>query len=111
MFKGFASALIALLASPAPAAAPAEIYGRLPAIEQAALSPLMVLYDLKSGRFLDVADPGDKKLDAISPLKRAGKTPGFITLEQEDHYLSRSATRLQMLQASMAFLERYNPPD
>ena len=95
-------------------------------------------------RFLDVADPGDKKLDAISPLKhadriavplllihgredstvpyeqstdmvkalkRAGKTPGFITLEQEDHYLSRSATRLQMLQASMAFLERYNPPD
>jgi dipeptidyl aminopeptidase/acylaminoacyl peptidase len=23
----------------------------------------------------------------------------------------RSATRLQMLQASMAFLEKYNPPD
>jgi dipeptidyl aminopeptidase/acylaminoacyl peptidase len=95
-------------------------------------------------RFLDVADPGDKKLDAISPLKhsdritvplllihgredstvpyeqstdmvkalkRAGKTPAFITLEQEDHYLSRSATRLQMLQGSMAFLEKYNPPD
>jgi dipeptidyl aminopeptidase/acylaminoacyl peptidase len=95
-------------------------------------------------RFLDVADPGDKKLDAISPLKhadritvplllihgredstvpyelstdmvkalkRAGKTSEFITLEQEDHYLSRSATRLQMLQASMAFLEKYNPPD
>ena len=95
-------------------------------------------------RFLGASDPGDKRLDAISPLrhadqitvplllihgredttvpydqstdlvkamKRAGKPAEFITLEKEDHYLSRSATRLQMLQASVEFLKKYNPPD
>lgn len=95
-------------------------------------------------RFLGVADPSDKKLDAISPLKhadqitvplmlihgrdditvpydqssdiakalkRAGKPAQFVTLDKEDHYLSRSATRLQMLQSSIEFLRKYNPPD
>ena len=95
-------------------------------------------------RFLGASDPGDKRLDAISPLrhadqitvplllihgrddttvpydqstdlvkamKRAGKPAEFVTLDKEDHYLSRSATRLQMLQASVEFLKKYNPPD
>jgi dipeptidyl aminopeptidase/acylaminoacyl peptidase len=95
-------------------------------------------------RFLGVSDPGDKSLDAISPLKhadaiavplllihgrddatvpyeqsadvakamkRAGRPAEFITLDKEDHYLSRSATRLQMLQSSIAFLKKHNPPD
>ena len=91
-----------------------------------------------------MSDPGDKQLDAISPLrhaeqitvplllihgrddttvpydqsadlakalKRAGRPAEFITLDKEDHYLSRSATRLQMLQSSVDFLRKYNPPD
>jgi dipeptidyl aminopeptidase/acylaminoacyl peptidase len=95
-------------------------------------------------RFLGVSDPGDKRLDAISPLrhadqitvplllihgrddttvpydqsaavakalKHAGRPAEFITLDKEDHYLSRSATRLQMLQSSIEFLRKYNPPD
>jgi acetyl esterase/lipase len=95
-------------------------------------------------RFLGVSDPGDKRLDAISPLrhadqitvpvllihgrddttvpydqsndiakalKHAGRPAEFITLDKEDHYLSRSATRLQMLQSSVEFLRKYNPPD
>jgi dipeptidyl aminopeptidase/acylaminoacyl peptidase len=95
-------------------------------------------------RFLGVSDPGDKRLDAISPLrhadqitvplllihgrddttvpydqsadlakalKHAGRPAEFITLDKEDHYLSRSATRLQMLQSSVEFLKKYNPPD
>jgi dipeptidyl aminopeptidase/acylaminoacyl peptidase len=95
-------------------------------------------------RFLGVSDPGDKRLDAISPLrhadqitvplmlihgrddttvpydqseavakamKHAGKPVEFITLDKEDHYLSRSATRLQMLLSSVEFLRKYNPPD
>jgi dipeptidyl aminopeptidase/acylaminoacyl peptidase len=106
-------------------------------------------YDDKIGlryweRFLGVDKPGDKGLDAISPLKnadritvpvmlihgrddttvpydqsadlakalkRAGKPVQFVTLDKEDHYLSRSATRLQMLQSSVEFLTKYNPPD
>jgi dipeptidyl aminopeptidase/acylaminoacyl peptidase len=95
-------------------------------------------------RFLGVEDPGDKRLDAISPLKhidqltvpmmlihgrddttvpydqsvdvvkamkKAGRTVEFVSLDKEDHYFSRSATRLQMLQTSMDFLKKYNPAD
>jgi dipeptidyl aminopeptidase/acylaminoacyl peptidase len=44
-------------------------------------------------------------------LKRAGKPVEFVTLKREDHWLSRSATRLQMLEATVAFLRANNPPD
>ncbi len=43
-------------------------------------------------------------------LKRAKKPVEFITLKQEDHWLSRSDTRLKMLQESIRFLKEYNPP-
>lgn len=44
-------------------------------------------------------------------LKRAGKTVEFIKLDGEDHWLSRNDTRLQMLESTVAFLRKYNPPD
>jgi dipeptidyl aminopeptidase/acylaminoacyl peptidase len=44
-------------------------------------------------------------------LKRAGKSVELVTLKHEDHWLSRSETRLQMLQASVAFLKANNPPN
>jgi dipeptidyl aminopeptidase/acylaminoacyl peptidase len=44
-------------------------------------------------------------------LKRAGKSVELVTLKHEDHWLSRSATRLQMLEATVAFLKVNNPPD
>jgi dipeptidyl aminopeptidase/acylaminoacyl peptidase len=44
-------------------------------------------------------------------LKKANKQVEFVTLKREDHWLSHSETRLQMLQASMAFLKAHNPPD
>jgi hypothetical protein len=72
-----------LLGLPAPAAVPVDAYGNLPSIEQVALSP----------------------------MKRAGRPAEFITLDKEDHYLSRSATRLQMLQSSITFLPKHNPSD
>jgi dipeptidyl aminopeptidase/acylaminoacyl peptidase len=43
-------------------------------------------------------------------LQAAGAKPEFITLEGEDHWLSRSTTRKQMLAAQIAFLEKHNPP-
>jgi dipeptidyl aminopeptidase/acylaminoacyl peptidase len=46
-----------------------------------------------------------------SALKQAGKSVQFVTLGQEDHWLSQSATRLQMLKACVAFLRTNNPPD
>ncbi len=44
-------------------------------------------------------------------LKHANKDVELVTLKNEDHWLSRSETRLQMLQASVAFLRAHNPPD
>ena len=44
-------------------------------------------------------------------LKHAGKSVELVTLKHEDHWLSRSATRQQMLQASVAFLKKHNPAD
>jgi dipeptidyl aminopeptidase/acylaminoacyl peptidase len=43
-------------------------------------------------------------------LKRAGKPYTFVTLDGEDHWGSRSETRLKLLQAVMEFLLKNNPP-
>ena len=43
-------------------------------------------------------------------LIKAGKPVDFVTLAGEDHWLSRSETRLKMLQATVDFLEKHNPP-
>ena len=43
-------------------------------------------------------------------LGRAGKPYQLVVLNHEDHWLSQSDTRLQMLQATMDFLAKYNPP-
>jgi dipeptidyl aminopeptidase/acylaminoacyl peptidase len=53
-------------------------------------------------------EQSDRMADA---LKHAGKRVDFVTLKHEDHWLSRSETRLQMLEATVAFLKANNPPD
>jgi dipeptidyl aminopeptidase/acylaminoacyl peptidase len=42
---------------------------------------------------------------------RAGKSVEFVTMRHEDHWLSHGETRLQMLEACVAFLKKYNPPN
>jgi dipeptidyl aminopeptidase/acylaminoacyl peptidase len=44
-------------------------------------------------------------------LRRLHKDVQMVTLKKEDHWLSGSETRLQMLQATVAFLREHNPPD
>jgi dipeptidyl aminopeptidase/acylaminoacyl peptidase len=44
-------------------------------------------------------------------LKNAGKPYELITLREEDHWLSRAATRKQMLEESMRFVLQHNPPN
>jgi dipeptidyl aminopeptidase/acylaminoacyl peptidase len=44
-------------------------------------------------------------------LRRAKKQVDLVTLKHEDHWLSRSETRLQMLQATVDFLRANNPPE
>lgn len=58
----------------------------------------------------DTVVPYDQSDALAKALKRAGKPVELITLQGEDHFLSRGTTRLQMLQATVAFLEKHNPP-
>lgn len=44
-------------------------------------------------------------------LKRAGKPVELLTLPGGDHWLSQGATRTAMLQATVAFVRKHNPPD
>ena len=44
-------------------------------------------------------------------LKAAGKPVERLTLAGADHWLLHEDTRVAMLKASVAFVEKYNPPD
>jgi dipeptidyl aminopeptidase/acylaminoacyl peptidase len=58
----------------------------------------------------DTVVPIEQSTMMADALKKAGKDVQFISLANEDHWLSRSETRAQMLSASVAFLEKNNPP-
>jgi dipeptidyl aminopeptidase/acylaminoacyl peptidase len=58
----------------------------------------------------DSVVPFDQSDAMRKALARAGKPVEFVQLEGEDHWLSRSRTRTEMLQAAVAFVERNNPP-
>jgi dipeptidyl aminopeptidase/acylaminoacyl peptidase len=47
----------------------------------------------------------------LDAMKKAGKPVEWLELASEDHNLSRPATRIAMLEAQVAFLEKHNPPD
>ena len=59
----------------------------------------------------DTVVPFEQSEVMESVLKRAGKSVTLVTMKHEDHWLSRSATRLQMLQATVDFLKVNNPPN
>ena len=53
----------------------------------------------------------DQSTAMLDAMKHANKEVEMVVLKNEDHWLSRSETRLQMLQSSVAFLRAHNPPD
>ena len=57
----------------------------------------------------DTVVPFEQSQMMADALKKAGKPYDFVILNHEDHWLSRSDTRLQMLQATVDFLEKNNP--
>jgi dienelactone hydrolase len=59
----------------------------------------------------DTVVPYEQSDMMLSALKHAGKSVDMVTMKHEDHWLSHSETRLQMLQASVAFLKANNPPN
>jgi dienelactone hydrolase len=59
----------------------------------------------------DTVVPYEQSSGMFDALKRAKKDVEMVSLKKEDHWLSRSETRLQMLQSSVGFLRAHNPPD
>jgi dipeptidyl aminopeptidase/acylaminoacyl peptidase len=59
----------------------------------------------------DSVVPLEQSQVMASALQKAGKPVELLVEKGEDHWLSRGDTRLQMLQATMAFVEKNNPPD
>jgi len=59
----------------------------------------------------DTIVPIEQGQDMFDAMRRAHKDVQFVVLKGEDHWLSHSQTRLQMLQSSVAFLRQQNPPD
>jgi dipeptidyl aminopeptidase/acylaminoacyl peptidase len=59
----------------------------------------------------DTVVPYEQSDVMADALKHAGKSVELVTLKHEDHWLSRSATRQQMLDAAVAFLQKNNPAD
>jgi dipeptidyl aminopeptidase/acylaminoacyl peptidase len=68
--------------------------------------PVLLIHGLD-----DTVVPFKQSSLMFEALTGAGKKVQLVTLKHEDHWLSRSETRLQMLQASVAFLRANNPPD
>jgi dipeptidyl aminopeptidase/acylaminoacyl peptidase len=57
----------------------------------------------------DTVVPIDQSEKMETALKRAGKPVELVTLDGEDHWLSQPKTRIQMLTAVVAFVEKHNP--
>jgi dienelactone hydrolase len=58
----------------------------------------------------DIVVPFEQSKVMADALKDAGKPHRLVELRDEDHWLSRPATRLQMLEEAVAFVEQHNPP-
>ena len=59
----------------------------------------------------DTVVPFEQSQLIFDALRRNSKDVELVALKEEDHWLSRSATRLQMLEATIAFLRAHDPPD
>lgn len=72
----------------------------------AVIAPVLLIH----GRD-DTVVPFEQSDVMESALKRAGKSVELVTMKHEDHWLSHGETRLQMLEACVAFLKKNNPPN
>jgi len=59
----------------------------------------------------DTVVPFKQSQEMYDALHGAHKDAQLLLLQGEDHWLSRSETRLQMLETSVAFLRAHNPPE
>ncbi|MEM9500412.1 MAG: S9 family peptidase [Pseudomonadota bacterium] len=71
-----------------------------------ASAPIMLIHGKD-----DTVVPYSHSSKMANKLKNAGKPYEMVTLKGEDHWLSLSETRQQMLRKSVAFVQKNNPAD
>lgn len=71
-----------------------------------ASAPIMLIHGKD-----DTVVPYSHSSKMADKLKDAGKPYEMVTLKGEDHWLSLSETRQEMLQQSVAFVQKHNPAD
>jgi len=59
----------------------------------------------------DTVVPFEQSEIMFKALRHSQKPVELVVLDHEDHWLSRSETRLQMLKSTVAFLRAHNPPE
>jgi dienelactone hydrolase len=59
----------------------------------------------------DSVVPFEQSNAMLAALKHAGKPVEMVVMPNEDHWLSQADTRLSMLTAAVAFVQKYNPAD
>ena len=84
--------------------------------ELEAVSPVRFAADANAPILLihgedDTEVPLEQSRAMEKALRAAGKPVEFVELRGEDHWLSRENTRLAMLRAAVAFVEKHNPVD
>ncbi len=82
----------------------------------AAVSPLLAVDRIKTPLLLihgkkDVTVDVGQSVSMFNRMKGAGKAVEFVQVPEADHYFTREADRLVMLNAIGAFLTKHNPAD
>jgi dipeptidyl aminopeptidase/acylaminoacyl peptidase len=82
----------------------------------AAISPIKHVDAVKAPVLLihgrdDTVVPYEQSQIMFDALHRSNKEVQLVTLKHEDHWLSHSETRTQMLEATVAFLRAHDPPN
>ena len=78
-----------------------------PALQAAnATAPILLIHGKD-----DTVVPLAQSREMADALRRAGKPVELVTLNSTDHRLSQGDTRAAMLKATMAFVEKNNPPN
>jgi dipeptidyl aminopeptidase/acylaminoacyl peptidase len=72
---------------------------------QKATAPILLIHGKD-----DTVVPFEQSRIMADAMTKAGKPVELLPLKGEDHWLSRGETRLEMLRATMEFVEKNNPP-
>jgi len=83
-----------------------KLYDEISPVKQAARAscPVLLIHGTD-----DTVVPIDQSRRMESALKRAGKPVEFVTYKGQDHWETVGSSRIEMMKAALAFLDKHNP--